>query len=131
MAKNSSGYISKGERRNVSRRTILDIRADHRANPDWKDVMKSQAVKAEVIRNPKGSHQKELAKRYIMEERIEAQAGKLLDQYDKVGMKRGAAIQAVKTNFVEQLHMKWGSILKEYNEQNKTIIQSEEKRQKK
>lgn len=127
MAK-SSGYESKGERRNVARRTILDMRADRRANPDWKDVMKSEAVKAEVIRSPRGSQQKELADRYIMEQRIEAQAWKLLDQYGKVGMKRAAAIQAVKTNFVEQLHMKWSPLLKEYNEKNKSTIQAEEKK---
>ena len=113
------GYVSKGQRPNVARKIRNDMAADRRANPRIQDVQKSQAHRKEIIRSPRSAHDKQLAERYLEEDRVEYQAWKLLDQYRDVGLQKSTAIQAVKTNYTEQLHSKWSPILKAHQESKK------------
>ncbi len=115
----ANGYTSKGQRRNVSRKTINAMAADRRANPRIQDTLKSMAARREIIRSPRSAHQKVLADRYSEEDRVEFQAWKLIDQYRDVGLERATAFQAVKTNYVEHLHTKWSPILKAHHESAK------------
>lgn len=118
MAKTGSGknYTSKGERRNVARRAVLALRADRRANPTIKDMMKRHAHRQQILNSPKGAHEKKLAERYAEEDRVEFEAGKLLEQYGSVGLTKAAAVQAIKTNYTDRLHEKWSPILKKASE---------------
>lgn len=118
MGKKSTGkhYVSKGERRNVSRKTRNMLRADKRANPDIEDVLKSLEFKTRIIDKPKGAKEKALQERYINEENTQQAALKIYEQYEKVGITWAACVQAVKTNFGEQLHTKWRPILKNYKD---------------
>ena len=119
MAKTKTSYISKGQRRSVSRKLCNAIRRDRRAHPPVEDILKRMEARQEIIAKPRGSKQKELREKYIEEERIELQAFKVLEQYHDVGLPRGAAIQAVKTNYIEQLHAKWGPILRKFRDSAK------------
>lgn len=123
MATGKSGtsinYVSKGQRRNVSRQSRLDLAADHRANPSLKDMLKRLAYREEIIRHPRSAHDKVLADRYLEEDRVELQAWKLIDQYREVGLTKASAVHAVKTNYVEHLHSKWSPILKAHQEEKK------------
>jgi hypothetical protein len=114
MAKKSSGtnYVSKGDRPNLARKTRNMLRRDRRENPAVEDVMRSYAVKQEIIAKPRGDKQRELRERYIAEEDTHYQALKLFEQYKEAGIKWAACIQAIKTNFVEHLHNKWSPRLK-------------------
>ena len=115
----SSGYISNGERPNVSRKIVLSMAADRRLNRSPFDTERSRSVRAEIIRQPRSAHDKVLADRYVEQDRVEFQAWKLIDQYREVGLERATAIQAVKTNYVEHLHTKWSPILKAHQEERK------------
>ena len=95
------------------------MRADRRANPAIEDVLKRMAHKDGVIDKPRGAKGKALRERYLNEEYVEANAAKIYEQYQVIGITWAACVQAVKTNFVEQLHMKWGPKLKVHKEANK------------
>lgn len=114
-----TGYTSKGQRRNVARKVRNAIRRERRADPPLSDVFQRMDFRNEVINKPRGSKQRELQDRYVEEDRVEQQAGKLLEQYREVGLPKSAAVQAVKTNYIEQLHGKWGPRLKDFRESEK------------
>ncbi len=121
MAKGGAktGYTSKGQRRNVARKVRNAMKVARRLNPPMEDVIKRMDFRNEVINKPRGPKQRELQDRYVEEDRIEHQAGKLMEQYREVGLPRSAAVQAVKTNYIEQLHGKWGPRLKAFRESAK------------
>ena len=119
MAKKSSGYISKGQRQNVARSTIILCRAWRKENPRIEDIIKSQSHRNEIIAKPRTAKHKELRERYIREDDIEFDAFKLMDQYRDVNLTRGETIQAIKTNYVDKLHHKWGIKLREFRNREK------------
>ena len=122
MAKKGTkiGYTSKGQRRNVARKTVNMMRRERRANPRMEDVLKRMAYREAIINRPRGDKEKELSKRYDAEDKILLQAEELMDHYRDVGLPRSAAIQAAKTNFSEQLHAKWGPRLRKFRDAEKT-----------
>ena len=115
----STGYISRGQRPNVARATVLAMEKDRRKNPAIADVLRRKAYRDRILKTPKGAHEKTLSDRYAEEDRVDNQAYKLLDQSGVVGLQKSTAVQAVKTNYIENLHSKWSPILKKYNEENK------------
>ena len=60
MAINSrSAYVSKGQRRNVARKTINAMKSEKRLNPPVKDVLARMKYRQEIINKPRGAKQKE------------------------------------------------------------------------
>lgn len=116
MAKNSAktGYISRGQRPNVSRKISNLIRRERRLNRPLEDILKRYFYKKGIIDKPRGQKEKELRERYLEEERISLQAFKLIDQYREVGLPKSVAVHAVMTNYTDQVHTVWGPKLQKF-----------------
>ncbi|KKN24771.1 hypothetical protein LCGC14_0891560 [marine sediment metagenome] len=105
--------------RNVSRRTYNMMRREHRANPALADVLKRMEHRQGIIFSPKGKKEHELRERYLDENYVKQAAEKLFVQYKEINITWAACVQAIKTNFAEQLHSKWGPRLKAHREEQK------------
>lgn len=105
--------------RNLSRRTYNILRRERRANPALIDFLKRMEHRQGVISSPKGKKGHELRDRYLDEDYTKQAAEKLFMQYKEIGITWAACVQAIKTNFAEQLHSKWGPRLKVYREEMK------------
>lgn len=114
MAKGKSGtktpYTSKGQRPNVARKTINAMRRDRRLNPSVDSVYARAEHKRIVLSRPKDRSLATLHKKYIAEEQIKLRAESLYKQFQGAGVKWSACVQAVKTNWITQLEMKFGRI---------------------
>lgn len=120
QSKSNISYISKGQRPNVARKTVNLIRQERRANPPIEDMFKRRNHRQGIIDKPRGKKEQELRDRYLDEDRVSLQAFKLMDQYRDVHLLKSTAIQAVMTNFTEQLHAKWGPRLKNFRDSKKS-----------
>jgi len=105
--------------RNVSRRTYNMMRRERRANPELADVLRRMEHRQMIISNPKGKKEHELRDRYLDEDYVRQAAEKLFIQYKEIEITWAACVQAIKTNFAEQLHSKWGPKLKAHREAEK------------
>ena len=110
--------------RNVSRRTYNMMRRERRVNPALVDVLKRMEHRRGIISSPKGKKENELRDRYLDEDYVKQAAEKLFVQYKEINITWAACVQAIKTNFAEQLHSKWGPRLKAYREEQKAVQQS-------
>lgn len=108
-------YTSKGQRRNVARSTIILMRKYRKEHKPLKDILKRLERRTRVINKPTFD-EKKLRQRYIEEEYIESAAYKIYMQYKEIGITWSACVQAIKTNYVEQLHNKWSPRLKEFRD---------------
>lgn len=117
--KSRTSYTSKGQRRNVAKKTLNVMNSDRRTHPSVKDMMIRWNHRQEIINKPRSTKQKELRERYLEEDRVDLQAHKLMDQYRDVNLSKATAVQAAKTNFIEQLHSKWSPKLKAFREASK------------
>ena len=108
----SKGYVSNGERPNVNKKTMNGVNAERPFDVDAH--MRSQNVKRDIIYRPHGAKEAELKKRYQAEQEVEVETARLLNRYGVAGMTKAEAVMAVKTNFVENLHKKWGPRLRNY-----------------
>lgn len=88
----STGYVSKGERRNVSRRTRNALRKDRRENLTLSNVVHALTKKSNTVYHNRASE--------------------LFARYGSVAT-WAACVQAVKTEWVSQFHQKYGSLLKQ------------------
>lgn len=105
--------------RSVSRITTNMLRRERRVNPALVDVLKRMEYREGVIYSPKGKKEHELRDRYLDEDYTNRAASKLFDDYKVIGITWAACVQAIKTNFAEQLHSKWGPRLKAHKEAEK------------
>lgn len=105
--------------RSISRRTYNMMRRERRANPELADVLKRMEHRQGIISSPKGKKEHELRDRYLDEDYAKQAAEKLFLQYKEIDITWAACVQAIKTNFAEQLHSKWGPRLKAYREEQK------------
>jgi len=105
--------------RNVSRKIHNMLRRERRADPALEDVLKRMEYRDMIISSPKGKKQHELRDRYLDENYVNQSAEKLFEQYKEIGITWAACVQAIKTNFAEQLHSKWGPRLKAHREEMK------------
>lgn len=103
--KRSSGkhYVSKGERPNINKKTLLAVRRDL----SFERILQSEKHKSRVIQKPQSEAERALRLQYLETERVENKAQGLLKRFEKFGLTRAAAIQAVKTDCVSQLLDKW------------------------
>ena len=116
MAK-AKKYVSKGERNSVSKSTRKAVRRDRPATVAT--MLQSYKVKEFVMDsfNPKD---KRLSNKYSNELIIKTEACRLFNRFGRCGLTWSAAVQAVKTDFVENLTKKWNKILREWaKEQSK------------
>lgn len=125
MAKNkNSTYVSKGQRPNVSRKTQKAVRTERKASNDVRAVLQRDARRS-LIKSSYSKEDKILAERYKEEDKIHIEASRLYNKYSKAGLTWSAAVQAVKTDFVESLNKKWVKRLRSWNEEqrkNKTLL---------
>lgn len=110
----SKGYISKGQRPNVSKKN----RVKGGVNPVDSKIQ-SLLKKQQVIEKPQNNKEKELRKRYIKEDEIYIEVARLLNRFGVCGLQKSTAVQAVITEKIEDLNKKWSKILSEYNEAQK------------
>lgn len=97
----SSGYVSKGSVKTISRWAKNAARADHRANPSLDSIKQS-------VRMKRDCRDSDLRKKYAQEESVMRQASELFSRYGKVAT-WAACVQAVRTDFVSQFHQKYGA----------------------
>ena len=109
MGKKASGttYVSKGQRPSVQLANA--VRRDGRANGG---NMRSIFAKAKHREDVLAKHGNNAAKEKILEQdRIETLASQLFETYESAGITWAACVQAVKTDFVSELHQKWANRL--------------------
>ena len=105
----SKGYVSKGQRRNVSRWSRNASRAENRANPSPKSIAQRTAMRRTIISSPHGKEELRLKEKFLTEDSVERQCNELLKTFGSTGLTRAGAIQAIKTDHVSQLTEKWKS----------------------
>ncbi len=103
-------YTSKGERRNVSRKIVNAMRRDFRLNPSLRSIFQKMDHKRLILSRPKDKSVADQFKKYTEAEQVRLRAESLQKQYQGVGIKFSACVQAVKTNYIPQLEMKFGRI---------------------
>lgn len=103
----SKGYISKGQRPNVSKQTTKALRRDRKDNPAVEDVLKSYSHRKRVIYKPQNDAERKLAKKYATEDAVFAKSNELLLRYSKSGLTKAETVMAVKTDRVSELINKW------------------------
>lgn len=113
MAKKTK-YVSKGQRRSVSKITRKAIRRERPISAE--NLLRSYAVKEAIMGSYSGKD-KRLATKYIAELEIKTEASRLINRFGKCGLIWGAAIHAVKTNYTEKLTKKWNKILRKWAEE--------------
>lgn len=111
MAK--SKYVSKGQRRSVSKATRKATRREQPVSA--KRLLQSYAVK-EFIMGSYSGKDKRLATKYTAELEIKTEASRLVNRFGKCGLTWGAAVQAIKTDYTEKLTKKWNKILRKWAE---------------
>lgn len=90
---------SKGQRPNVSKKIVRDMRADRMTSID--SILQSEAARSANRRDGK------LAKKYDEEARVRHEAERLFDQYHG-RVQWSACVQAVKSNWTAEFHQKYG-----------------------
>lgn len=109
MGKKSKGstYISKGERRNVSRKQINAGRTERKANPSVKSMIAASNHRQNIIDRSKDKSVADLREKYMEESSIERQAEDLYKKYSAKGATWAACVQAVKTDWVSNFINKY------------------------
>lgn len=97
--------------RSVSRRTLNAVRRDKRRIPNLLKSFQSEQHKVFII-SRKDPTLADLQERYKFELNSYDTASKLFDQYSVAGATWAACMQAAKTNWVSQFHLKWGEKLR-------------------
>lgn len=111
----SKGYLSKGQRPNVSKKTRKLVRKERN---EITDLLQSRAKRDQVVLNPQNKKEKELRTKYLIEDEVLFKAGQLLFKYSKCGLTKAAAVMAVKTDRVNNLTQKWSKKLIEWEKVN-------------
>lgn len=96
------------------------MRSERKAKSPVVDVLKRMEYRSLVTAKPRGAKEIKLAERYIEEDNTRYNAAKLFEQYQEAGITWASCVQAVKTNYVEQLHNKWSPRLKAIREEEKS-----------
>jgi len=107
MAKGTA-YVSKGERRNVSRTTRNMMRRYRKASFNARSDTDKRAHR-DLIMNKMGNQ--EAKDKIIVRERNESIALQIFETYKEVGITWGACMQAAKTDWVSELHYQWSQTL--------------------
>ncbi len=113
MAKGSgkkTPYTSKGQRPNVARKTVNAMRRDRRLNPAIDSIFQRMDHRRMVLSRPKDRNLAKLHKKYSTQEQVKNRAESLFKQFQGAGVTWAACIQAVKTDYIGQLEMKFGRI---------------------
>lgn len=105
-----STYISKGQRKCTARKTINAMRRDRRENPSIKSIFQSSEHRRTILGRPKDKNLAVLYKKYVEEDRIKSQAENLYRKFQAAGIHWAACVQAVKTDHMGQLEMRYGSV---------------------
>ena len=105
--KNRIGYVSKGQRRNISRWVRNARRKENRENPILGAYMQAFEHRKRVISSPQDAYEKDLRNRYLEQNTVETKCVELLGQFGEAGLTRAEAIQAIKTDYIPSLINKW------------------------
>ena len=102
-----TGYVSKGQRRNISRWLRNARRKENRKNPSLESYMQGFEHRKRIISSPQNAHEKNLRNRYLEQMTIETKCTELLGQFGEAGLTRAEIIQAIKTDYIPTLVDKW------------------------
>ena len=108
--KTKTPYTSKGQRRNVARSTINAMRVDRRLNPSVESIFQRSEHRRMILSRPKDRSLARLYKKYSEQQAVELRAEGLFKQFQGAGVTMAACIQAVKTDYIGALEMKYGRI---------------------
>ena len=86
------------------------MRRDRRLNPSLASIFQKMDHKRAILSRPKDKNVAAQFKKYTEAEQVRLRAEGLQKQYQGVGIKYSACVQAVKTNYIPQLEMKFGRI---------------------
>lgn len=101
-------YTSKGQRRCVARKTLNAMRRDRRENPSIDSLFQASDHRRLVLGRPKDKNLAILYKKYVEEDRVNSRAEDLFKSFKSAGVTWAACVQAVKTDYIAQLEMKFG-----------------------
>lgn len=102
-----TGYTSKGERPNVSKKTLKDMKRFRVQNRPLADILASFNHRRRVIAKPQSDKERKLKERYIEEDNVFYVSGSLLQRFSCAGLTKAEAVQAIKTDMVPSLVNKW------------------------
>jgi len=108
--KKRTSSFSKGERPNVNQKILNAIKREQ--IPSTRSLLMKRDKRTQIILRPQNKMEKDLRVRYIEEDSTFQEANKLYGYYGKCGLKWSQAIQAVKTDHIEELKEKWNPRLK-------------------
>mgnify|MGYP000011726460 FL=1 len=113
-----NNYQSKGQRPNISRWSKLAQRREHKANPSIESIMQREAKIKQIISSPKNAEERAVKEKLILKQRQENLTSDLLKAYGEAGLTKAEAMQAVKTDYVPQLKVKWVDKLTAWKQAN-------------
>lgn len=111
-------YTSKGQRKNISRWAKLANRRERRANPTPDQLAQREESIRQLIHSPRNDSERKVREKLLAKQKVESYAEDLLRSYGEAGLTRAEAIQAVKTDFVPSLKVKWNKKLGEWKKNN-------------
>lgn len=112
-------YISKGERRSVSKKITNALRRDFLATPSIDSIFQAMNYKTLMLSKTKDKKVVEIHKKLIEKDKVTRKAAELLKRYNRAGLTWAGAIQAVKTDFITAIDLKYGRIKAESDETDK------------
>ncbi len=116
-------YVSKGQRPNVSRDILKDVRRNRIMTPER--MLQSQASKDSIaFRQHKTVREIELFKKYRKHQETVVAAKFLMNKFACCGLNWGAAIQAILTGYEGSLARKWNPILRNWNKEQEKAQRS-------
>lgn len=98
-------YTSKGQRPNVSKSIIKDVKRHRLMTVN--SLLQRLAHRERIISKPQNKIEANLKEKYIKEDEVLMEAGKLYNKYKVCGVKWSACVQAVKTNWIKEFNGKW------------------------
>lgn len=113
--------MAKKSVRPVSRALVKACRFARPAHVLMENQMRREAHRAFVISRRKDPKLAAFRERYELEEMAEMTAARLYDQYREAGATWAGCMQAARTDWVAQFHMKWGERLRKLREAEASI----------
>lgn len=104
----SKGYVSNGERPNVNRKTLNAMRKARRASMAANmESIQAKIAYRDMAFSKKGSEARIIQDKLIERDSVDQRAFELYEKFKSKGCTWAAAVQAVKTDWVANLTMKY------------------------
>lgn len=114
-------YTSKGINSNVSVERKKALRRDFVANRPLSSIFQAFRNEERVVNSPKSDSERVRASKILARREVEKDAVVLFSKYGRCGLKWSAAVQAVKTKYVEKLIEKWSPKLRDWEKKQRAL----------